>query len=529
MRRSRCFMQWLIATLAAVGLLAAGCVHANTLRLADQGDVLSMDPHMLNEALLLNFTGNVYEGLTGRGKNLEIVPELAIDWRQTAPTVWRFNLRKGVRFHDGTPFTADDVMFSLVRARGEGSDMKSYVGSIRDITKIDAHTIDITTVSPFPILPEVIGLWRIMSKEWCEKNGATKPADVRKGTENYASTHANGTGPFSLKLRQPGVRTVLLRNPDWWGTAEHNLSEAVFTPIANDATRVAALISGDVDMIQSVPLQDVARLESRTDIRVMQRPELRTIFLGMDQKREELLYSSVKGRNPFKDRTVRQAIYQGIDAEAIRTRLMRGASEPTGLMVAPGINGYPRDLDRRLPYDPEAARKLLVQAGYGGGFEVTLNCPNDRYVNDAEICQAVSAMLARIGVRVNLFAEPKGTYFPRILRHDTSFYLLGWTPGSYDSHNPLYTLMSTPGEDGRGQYNLGGYSNPRVDDLTQQIASETNQVKRQAMITKAFRIHQEDIGHIPLHRQPISWAMKRSVHPVQLPDNYNCLRWVVIR
>jgi peptide/nickel transport system substrate-binding protein len=496
---------------------------------ANQGDTLSMDPHMLNEALLLNFTGNVYESLVGRGKKLQLEPELATAWKQTAPTVWRFSLRKGVKFHDGSAFSADDVLFSYERSRSEGSDMKTYVGLIKEIRKIDSHTVDIATTEPFPILPDVLTLWRIMSKSWCEKNNAVRPVDVRKGTENYASTHASGTGPFMLKSRQPGVRTVLVPNPNWWGKPEHNLTEATFMPIANAATRVAALISGEIDMMEPVPLQDVQRVRNDPRLKIMQGPELRIIFLGMDQKRDALLYSSVKGKNPFKDRRVRQAFYQAIDIEAIKTRIMRGAATPTALMVASGVNGYDARLDRRLPYDPGEAKKLLAQAGYPNGFTVTMNCPNDRYVNDAEICQAVAVMLARIGVKIDLAAETKATYFPKVLSRDTSFYLIGWAPGTYDSHNPLYSLMSTPGEGGQGQFNLGAYSNPRVDELTRAIASETDAAKRQAMISEAFKLHAADIGHLPLHQQMLTWGMKRNVELVQRADNFNYLKWVVVK
>ncbi len=522
-----CVIRYL-SIIALSAALASGA-QARTFKYADQGDSLSMDPMMLNESLLLNFTGNLYESLTGRGKTLELVPELATDWKQTAPTVWRFNLRKGVRFHDGTPFTADDVIFSYERAKGEGSDMKTYVGSIKEIRKIDDHAIDIVTNAPFPILPDVISLWRIMSKSWCEKNNAVTPVDVRKGKENYASTRANGTGPFMLKERQPGVKTVLVPNPNWWGKKEHNLTEVVFTPIGNDATRVAALISGEIDMMQPVPLQDVQRLNGDPNLKVLQGPELRTIFLGLDQSRDELLYSSVKGKNPFKDVRVRKAFYQAIDIEAIRKTIMRGASTPTGLMIAPGIKGFVPELNPRFPYDPNEAKKLLAEAGYGKGFEVGMNCPNDRYVNDAEICQAVAAMLARVGVKVNLNAETKATYFPKILSRNTSFYLLGWTPGTYDSHNPLFALMSTPGDGGQGQFNLGSYSNPKVDELTKAIASETDLRKRQSMITEAFKIHREEFGHIPLHQQALTWGMKKGVDLVQLPDNFNYLRWVVVK
>jgi len=521
-----------IALLAGFGasVLAVAPVAAKTFKFANQGDALSMDPHSLNESLQLNFTANIYEPLVGRGKKLELVPALATDWKQTAPTVWRFNLRKGVQFHDGTPFTADDVIFSYNRAKGDGSDVKTYVGSIKEIRKIDDHAIDIVTNDPFPILPDVISLWMIMSKKWCEENRATQPVDKRKGVENTASFKANGTGPFRLRAREPSVRTTLVRNFNYWDkSVETNIEEAIFTPIASASTRVAALLSGEIDMMEPVPVQDVARIAGSPSLKVMQGPELRTIFLGMDQSRNELLFSSVKGKNPFKDKRVRQAFYQAIDINAIQKAVMRGASAPTALMIAPGIKGFPADLNTRMPYDVEAAKKLLADAGYPQGFEVGMNCPNDRYVNDEDICRAIAAMMARIGVKVNLMAESKATYFPKILSRNTSFYLLGWTPGSYDSHNPLFALMSTPGAAGQGQFNLGSYSNAKVDELTRAIAVETDLAKRTAMIREAMQVHQDDIGHLPLHQQALAWAMKKNVTTVQLADNFMFLKWTVVK
>jgi len=262
----------------------------------------------------------------------------------------------------------------------------------------------------------------------------------------------------------------------------------------------------------------------------MHGPELRTIFLGFDQKRPELLFSSVKGKNPFKDKRVRQAFYQAIDIEAIRSRIMRGAATPTNLMVAPGIKGFVPAQNVRLPYDTAAAKKLMVEAGYPNGFEIGMNCPNDRYVNDSEICQAVAAMLARIDVKVNLDAETKVTYFPKVLSRNTSFYMLGWTPTTYDSHNPLLQLMMTPVDKGaQGQFNLGSYSNKRLDELTAQIGTELDETKRNAMIAEAFRIHADDVGHLPLHQQALAWGMKRNIELVQLADNYNWLKWVVVK
>jgi len=517
-------------TLVAAAL-AAACLagHAATLRVANQGDATSLDPHSLNESLQLTITGNVYEPLVGRDKKLGLEPTLATKWSQTSPTVWRFELRKGVKFHDGTPFTADDVVFSFKRAAGDGSDMKGYTSSLKDIRKVDDFTVEMETTAPFPILPDVISLVYIMSKKWCEDNKAERPVDRRKGIENTASFRSNGTGPYRVKERQPTTRTTFVRNGAYWGKVEGNVDEVIFTPIGNDATRVAAMLSGEIDMMEPVPLQDVERLKSGGNINVMQGPELRTIFLGMDQKRDELLSSSVKGKNPFKDKRVRQAFYQAIDIEAIKARVMRNAATPTGLMVAPGIKGFVPDMNKRLPHDTEAAKKLLADAGYPNGFEVGMNCPNDRYVNDGEICQAVAANLARIGVKVNLQAESKATYFPKILRRDTSFYLLGWTPGTYDAHNALSNLMATPTDKGQGQFNLGSYSNAKVDELTAKIQSETDQTKRNAMIAEAFKQHADDIGHIPLHQQALAWAMKKNVSLVQLADNFMPFKYISVK
>ena len=515
--------------LIAAMTLACGMSQAVTLRVANQGDAQSMDPHSLNEALQLGFMSNVYEPLIGRDKKLGLVPALATKWTQPSPTVWRFELRKGVTFHDGSPFTADDVVFSFKRAAGEGSDMKSYVSSFKEVRRIDDFTVEIETITPFPILSDVISLVFMMNKKWCEENKAQLPVDRRKGIENTASFKANGTGPFRLKERQPTTRSVLVRNGNYWDKIESNVDEVVFTPIGNDATRVAALLSGEIDVMEPVPLQDVERIKSNPNLKVMQGPELRTIFLGMDQKRDELLYSNVKGKNPFKDKRVRQAFYQAIDIETIKSRVMRGASAPAALMIGPGIKGFVPEMNKRLPYDPEAAKKLMAEAGYPNGFEVGMNCPNDRYVNDGEICQAVAANLARIGVKVNLQTETKVTYFPKILSRNTSFYLLGWTAGTYDAHNPLTALMATPTDKGQGQFNLGAYSNAKLDELTLKIQSETDQGKRNAMIKEAFEIHANDIGHLPLHQQALAWAMKKNIELTQLPDNFMPYRWIVVK
>ena len=523
------FMQTPIrAVMVGVLALSGAVAIAQTVRVANQGDSLSMDPHSLNESLQLSVTGNVYEPLVSRNKDLSLTPGLATSWKQVSPTVWRFELRKGVQFHDGTPFTADDVLFSLARTQVEGSDMKSYTNDFKDVRKINDYAIEIETKSPFPILPDVMTFVYIMSKKWSETNQATKPVDRRKGIENAASFRANGTGPYRLRERQPNVRTTFVRNGNYWGKIEGNVAEVIFTPIGNDATRVAALLSGEVDVMEPVPVQDIERVNASGNARVITGPELRTIFLGMDQKREELLFSSVKGKNPFKDKRVRQAFYQAIDIEGIKKTVMRGASNPSALMVGPGINGFVPEI-KRLPYDVEAAKKLMADAGYPAGFEVTMNCPNDRYVNDAKICQAVAANLSRINVKVNLQAETKGTYFPKILRRDTSFYLLGWTPSTVDSHNALNALMRCVDDKGAGQFNLGSYCNPKVDELTNKIQSETDKAKRNAMIKEAFELHAADIGHLPLHQQALAWGVSNKVTMSQMADNNMPFKFMSIK
>lgn len=509
---------WLAVMLVAA--LGATQVSAKTVRIANQGDASSMDPHSLNESLQLSITNNVYEALVGVSKDLKFEPALATAWRQVSPVVWRFELRRNVRFHDGTAFSADDVVFSLGRAAGEGSDMRSNTNDIKEVRKVDNYTVDIETKSPFPILPNVLSTVYILSKKWCEDNQAVRPVDRRKGLENAASFRANGTGPFILGERQPNVRTTFRINPNYWGKVEGNVTEVVFTPIANDSTRVAALLSGEIDIMEPVPVQDVPRINANANTQALTGPELRTIFLGMDQQRDELLFSNIKGKNPFKDKRVRQAFYQAIDIQGIQRTVMRGASNPTALMIGPGINGFAEDINKRLPYNPDAARKLLADAGYPNGFEVAMNCPNDRYVNDGEICQAVAANLARIGVKINLQAESKLTYFPKILRRDTSFYLLGWTPSTYDGHNALNALMRCVDGKGSGQFNLGSYCNPKVDDLISKIQGETDQKRRDTMMREAFVMHADDIGHLPIHQQALAWGINKRVSLVQRGDNF---------
>jgi peptide/nickel transport system substrate-binding protein len=518
----------ILSTVAFATLPASG----QTLRYANQGDLKSLDPYTLNESTTHAHLGHVYEGLIARDKDLKLVPGLAERWETPEPTRWRFYLRKGVKFHNGNAFTADDVVFSADRVRATGSNLTTRIAKDAKVVKIDDHTVDFILTSPNPILNSQWDTWYIMDKEWAEANNATAPTPQAATTPSFASLNANGTGPFTIESHQPGVKTVFKANPNWWRKPEHNLKEIVFTPISSDATRVAALLSGEVDVIEPVPLQDIARVDSSPNAQVLKGPEIRTIFLSMDQVRDELLYSSVKGKNPFKDVRVREAIFKAVDVELIKARVMRGMSTPSALMIAPQLFKLSGEFTRPK-LDPDGAKKLLAEAGYPDGFEVTMDCPNDRYVNDAAICQAVVGMLARIGVKVNLLAQPKQQYFAKVLKaggYQTSFYLLGWTPGTSDAHNVLYDIMGCRDDPkvARGEANLGGYCNKKLDELADKILVESDTAKRDQMIKQAFEIQQKDFGYIPLHQQALAWGVSKKVKLVQRADNQVLLYWARI-
>ncbi len=524
------------ALVCAAALIAAAAGMATpadgaTFRWANDVDAASLDPYARQEVFLLSFDSNIYEPLIRRDRNLRLEPALATAWSQSSPETWRFTLRRGVRFHDGAPFTADDVVFSFERVTGPGSRLSGALAKVKEVRKVDEHTVDLVTDGPDPVLPEEIAAWNIMSKAWSEKHDAARTADLAKGEDNNATDHADGTGPFMLKERQTEVRTVLVQNPNWWDKPEHNLDEVVFHRIPDPHARVAALLAGDVDMIYAVPPQDIDRIAKAPHLRIVRGPDLRTIYFGFDVARPELLDSDVKGRNPLQDIRVRRAFYQAIDEDAIRTRVMRGFAVPTALMVGPGVNGFDPALNQRLlPYDPAAAKLLLAEAGYPRGFSIGMDCPNDRYINDEGICEAVAAMLAKIGVKVDALIQPRAKFFAKVLgSYSTSFFLLGWAPSTYDAQDTLANVLATRDRRGRGDFNAGGYSNPKLDDLLDAIQIENDGQKRLALLREALQIAKEDVATIPLHQQVLVWAARDNVELVQPADNYFPLRYVRVR
>ncbi|WP_300063458.1 ABC transporter substrate-binding protein [uncultured Roseobacter sp.] len=513
---------------SAVLMASASMLGAEEFRWAETTDPQTMDPHAVNSAAVLGFLNNVYEGLVRRGKDMSIEPALATTWEPIdGGAGWRFTLREGVTFHDGSTFDAQDVLFSYERASSEAADTRSWFAPVSEVRVVDDYTVDIMTTAPNPIFPDSIANWMMMDAGWAEANTAVRPD---KDNGNFATLNANGTGAFQLVTREPGLRTVLEPFGGWWDETEHNITRAELTPIQNPATAVAALLSGDVDFINPVPIQDTARLAANDQVKVIQGIEARVIMLGFPHEAEALKYSNeTADANPFADVRVRQAVSHAVNVPAILQTIMRGNAEEVSQLVSPAMRGFSADLAARPAYDPDRARALLAEAGYPDGFSFGLKCPNDRYLNDESVCQAVTAMLAQVGMRATLDAMPVQNYWPELRVDNYDMYLLGWSPGTFDAEHPVRFLASTPNEEKKlGSWNFGGFSNARVDELLPMIQSEIDDGKRQMMLDETTQILQDEVAYVPLYVQPLVWGTQANVELTQRPDNFFLLRWVTV-
>ena len=518
----------LFCTGAFVALTLGTAVQAKTFKWSSASDIPTMDIHSQNNALGNGVHASMYDSLVYyNSKTFKPDAQLATEWKQVSPTQVRFSLRKGVKFSDGSPFSADDVVFSLTRAMAKTSNYAVYAQGIDKVVKVDDNTVDVMLKAPTPTLINQLTELRIMSKAWAEKNKSVEPKDIKTQDETFAHRNAMGTGPYMLKEWQPDQRMVLVANPHYWGKNSGNVTEIVYTPIKAQATRLAALLSGETDFVLDPSPQDLGRLRSNAEMKVMDGVENRTLFLGMDQFRDELVGSSVKGKNPLKDLRVRKALYQAIDISAIQRVTLRGLGESTGTLVSPQVNGWTKKADARWPYDAKAAQKLLADAGYPQGFEVDFACPNNRYINDEAVCQAITAMWARVGVKAKLRTLPLVTYFPMIQRYEASIYMLGWGVPTFDALYSLQSLVRSVGAGGDGNYNVGRYSNPQMDALIERVKVETDLKNRNELIEKALILSHEDVSHLPLYNQVIPWAMKKNIDVVHRADNR--LDWRLIK
>ncbi|MFN7411388.1 MAG: ABC transporter substrate-binding protein [Pseudomonadota bacterium] len=522
-----------IACLLAGAGLAALPASAQTLRIASAFDPQTMDPHGLALLYHTRVVSQVYESLVGRDEKFALEPALAASWQMTSPTAWRFRLRAGVVFHDGSRFTADDAVFSVERAMAPPSQRAFQLKGVKAVRKLDDATIEFQLEAPDAVLPEKLQYVAMMSRAWSEKNGAVRAQDFNARQEMHTVRNANGTGPFRLARYEPDVRLVLERHPGWWGWADPaharrngNLKEVQFLPIRSDATRLAALTSGEVDLVLDPPYQDIARLKADSRMTLAQTADIGQQYLTFDQARDELEFSDVKGRNPFKDLRVRRAVYHAINVPLIIDKVLRGQAVPTGAFLSPRVDGSPAELDVRLPFDPARSRALLAEAGYPNGFVVTLDCVNVAWRENS--CQAMAAMLTQVGIRTTLRSSTTSQFFPRLSQGSASFVEFGWS-ASPDAWNSLNGLFRTFDRSGLGSFNAGRYSNPKLDTLIDQIRVEPDLTRRRAMVATVLRLVTEDLPYIPLYRRTLTWAMAKKVSVVQWPNDTLELRWAKVR
>ena len=517
---------------AAVSIPAGDHAHAAKFVYASQGDPRTLDPHAMNEQLTLSIQTQIYDTLVGRGKNLELVPSLATSWENTGGATWRFTLRQGVKFHEGQDFTAEDVAFSIERGK-PGSQFRAFLAHITDVIVVDDFTIDVTTAKVDPLLPGKLSTLNIMDRDWAIAHDSETVSDIGADAEEiHATRHANGTGPYRLRLREPGIRTELVRNDEWWGENEGNVTEATYLQITSAPTRVAALLSGEVDMIMDAPLQDLPRIQSSPDLKVLQGPEIRTLLIGMDQHRDQPLHAfdaagNALASNPFKDLRVRQAVAHAINVDALIDRVLRGNGVPAGIVSIPGLNGYDAELDRRPAFALDRARSLMSEAGWGDGFRIGFLCPNNRYVNDTEVCRAIAGQLAQINIKAEVDSVPRNVYFSRLLEIDTSFYIIGLTASAYDTFDLLQSNLMTR-EPPDGQVNFGRWSNADYDAAVNALKSEIDPAKRRALYERAITLARDDLADLRLYHQAINWAMKSNVDATLRSDNFVHLKWITV-
>jgi peptide/nickel transport system substrate-binding protein len=521
-------LRLLAGTLLGAGLILTSPADARTIRIGAQADAGTMDPQAQNIQTTITLLSMIYEPLITRDKSLAKAPALAESWTQTSPTAWRFKLRSGVKFHDGGALTAADVAFTIQRAQGATSQFTSYVAGLT-VTPVDDLTFDIVSAKPDQLLPDKLLYIPIMSKAWAEKNNAMTPQNLREKQESFTALNANGTGPFRLVSRAPDSRTVLQRAPAYWGKMDGDITEVVWTPVGSDPTRVAALLSGELDLVIDVPAQDVARLQQSADLKIAETDEFRTIFFGFDLKSDAPKYVDAGGRNPFKDIRVRQAINLAVDRDAVVRTVMRGLASPTTQILAPGNVGYDPALDKTVTTNRDRAKQLLAEAGYANGFSFTFDCPNDRYVNDEQVCKTMATMLSQVGLKPTLNAMPRARYFPKIWERDTSMYMMGFNSPYFDGMYALETmLMTRDDKKGEGIFNYSNIADPVLDREVAAARDEMDPAKRAAMMKALYKKITDDVFYVSLYNQVLVYAMRKNVNAPIRPDNWLEIRWVTM-
>ena len=519
----------------AIGIgIALPSAHAAALRIASAFDPQTMDPHSLALQYHTRVIFQVYESLVGRDPNYRLVPVLATGWAQTDPLTWRFKLRPDVRFHDGSPFTAEDAVFSFERALAPPSQRQFVLKGVTRVRMVDPLTIDFELSAPDASLPQKLVLVAMMSKRWSVAHHVERAQDFNARQETFAVRNANGTGAYQLERYEPDVRTTLKAFPGWWGrnsADSGNVDSASFLTIRSDATRLAALHSGEVDVVLDPPYQDVEPLRHDPAIAITQVADIATDYLTFDQASATLPGvppgPDGRPRNPFKDPRVRRAVYQAVNIDLVIQKVLKGLAVPTGDLLAPEIGAPANVGGPRLRYDPVAARALLREAGYPDGFDLTMDCVNITFRE--HVCQAIAAMLTQAGIRTTLHTSPSTQFFPMITQGKVSFAEFGFTGTSEDPWQSLNGLLHTWDGNGGGTFNAGRYSNPRLDALIDAVRTELDPDRRRTLVATALKLAGDDIAYVPLYRRTLSWAMQKKVHVVMLPDDTLPVRWASLR
>ena len=500
-----------------------GCLaQPKVLRYASQFDPGTMDAHAVASAYNGRILQQIYEPLVGRDEKFRIEPRLATSWEPIAEG-WRFKLRQGVKFHDGTPFTADDVVFSVERGLRPESQLRVSLPNVTGARKVDDFTVDLLTSGPTPVLPLAITNFRIMSRAWAAKHKVERPQNFNAKEETFATRNTNGTGPFMLKSWVPDTKTVLVANPDYWGR-HGNVTEVQYLVVATAATRMAGLISGEIDFVVDPALQDVEKLRGAPGIVVGQTTGVQAQYMSFGFADEKLKYGEANGRNPFRDIKVRLAVRHAIDVKALQSKVMRNMGSIGSALFSSAVDGWDPKFAQPAAYDPERSKKLLAEAGYPKGFSVTLDCSNAAPAD--AICQAVAGMLARVGIRVTHQPLPFNLLLPKVTKGDSSMFVIGWQPLTADAEGVLVPLAHTQNARGDGQYNNGGYSNAKVDAAIDAARVVPLGEKRTKMLTEAMTVLEEDAAFIPLSYRNIVWIMNKRVKTPVMPNDSLDLRFV---
>ncbi|WP_229672929.1 ABC transporter substrate-binding protein [Salipiger pallidus] len=477
--------------------------------------ITSLDPHEDSNSPNNATSRHIWDSLINRGGSAENKPQLAESWEVVDDTHWRFHLREGVTFHDGSAFDADDVVASLIRARDKESQaFASYTRNISEVIAEDPLTVVVETAVPDPMILNSLSRIRIISSDYAE-------ADVAEFENGPAAV---GTGPFKLVSYTPGDRVELERNEDYFDGASE-WSKVTLRLVPDNGGRLASLLAGDLDLIENLPAEGVARVESSNGMKVIRGQSTRLVYLGMDVSRDESPFVTAKdgsalGSNPLKDARVRKALLMAMNREAIVDRVMQKNGTVADQYVAEGFFGHSDEVEH-VAYDPEGAKALLAEAGYPDGFALTIHGPSGRYVNDSEVVQAAGQMLTRIGIDTKVEVLPWSVYSNNYSNGEYSLFLGSWGVNTGEVSNPALAVVAGRDADkGTGRYNGGGIDVPEINDLLDQATASLDEAEREPLLQEVSKLTFEDTWLLPMHYENVVMGARTGIEFKPRGDKY---------